>query len=94
MTIGNYSHNNPIQFLTNSIDSSYCDYSDAYVLVTGEITVTRLIAATNNNPAQTNQALNAATQVAFKSCTPFKNCRTEINDVLLMRRITFIFQCL
>ena len=77
MTIGNYSHNNPIQFLTNSIDSSYCDYSDAYVLVTGEITVTRLIAATNNNPAQPSQALKAVTQVTFE------NCRTEINHVFV-----------
>ena len=32
---GNYSHENPIKFLTKSIESSLCDYSDAYVLVTG-----------------------------------------------------------
>ena len=31
---GNCSHENPIKFLTKSIKSSLCDYSDAYVLVT------------------------------------------------------------
>ena len=42
---GNYSHENPIKFLTNSLESNLCDYSDAYILVTGNITVTRAIAA-------------------------------------------------
>ena len=32
---GNYSHHNPIKFLTSSLESSLCDYSDAYILVTG-----------------------------------------------------------
>ena len=36
---GNYSHQNPIRFLTNSLESSICDYSDAYILVTGNIAV-------------------------------------------------------
>ena len=41
---GNYSHNDPIKFLTSSLESNLCDYSDAYILVTGNITVTRTIA--------------------------------------------------
>ena len=65
---GNYSHENPIKFLTSSLESSLCDYSDAYILVTGNIT------ATPNN---------AVTQVVFKNCAPFKNCRTEINDTFV-----------
>ena len=32
---GNYSQENVIKFLTQSIESSLCDYSDAYILVTG-----------------------------------------------------------
>ena len=52
----NYSHPDPIKFLTKSIESSLCDYSDAYILVTGNIT------ATPNN---------AVTQVIFKNCEPF-----------------------
>ena len=41
----NYSHHDPIKFLTKSIESSLCDHSDAYILVTGDVTVTRTIAA-------------------------------------------------
>ena len=37
---GNYLHENPIKFLTNSSESSLCDYSDAYILITGNITAT------------------------------------------------------
>ena len=62
---GNYSQNDEIKFLTRSIESSLCDYSDAYILVTGNIT------ATPNN---------AATQVVFKNCAPSEKCRTEINE--------------
>ena len=36
---GNYSHENPIKFLTVSLESSLCYYSDAYILVTGNIAV-------------------------------------------------------
>ena len=58
----NYSHQNLTRFLTNSLESSLCDYSDAYILVAGNITVTR----GNNN-----------TKVAFKNCAPFNKCRTH-----------------
>ena len=37
-TKGNYSHENPIKLLTISLELSLCHYSDAYVLVTGNIT--------------------------------------------------------
>ena len=60
---GSCSHYDPIKFLTKSIESSHCDYSDAYILVTGNITVTRTIAAVGN----------------CNNCAPFKDCRTEIN---------------
>ena len=65
---GNYSHQNPIRFLTNSLESSLCDYSDAYILVTGDIIVTRD---------------NVNTKVAFKNCAPFKKCKTEINETFV-----------
>ena len=39
-TKSEYSHHNPIKFLTKRIESSLCDYSDAYILVTGDIAVT------------------------------------------------------
>ena len=62
---GNYSHENPIKFLTSSLESSLCDYSDAYILVTENITVT---------------GGDANAKVAFKNCAPYKECRTEINE--------------
>ena len=42
---GVYSHENSIKFLTTSLESSLCDYSDACVLVTGNIAVKRRNAA-------------------------------------------------
>ena len=65
---GNYSHENPIKFLTSSLESSLCDYSGVYVLVTGNIAV----AGADNN-----------TKAAFKNCAPFRKCRTEINDTFI-----------
>ena len=44
-----------------------CNYSDAFVLVTGDITVN----ASND------------TYVAFKNCAPFSTCKTEINDAFI-----------
>ena len=54
------------------------------ILVTGNITVTRTIAAaTAGADPQKKQPLDAATQVVFKNCAPFENCRTEINDTFV-----------
>ena len=64
---GSYSHHDPIKFLMKSTESSLCDYSDAYILVTGDIAVTRTIAVAGGNPLRRNQPLAAATQVAFKT---------------------------
>ena len=83
---GNYSQLSSINFLTKSIESSICDYSDAYILVTGNITVSRTIAAPNGSPAgteiQIKQSLIAATQVVFKNCAPFEKYSTEIDGTL------------
>ena len=40
-TKGSYSHYNPIKFSTGSLESSLCEYSDAYILVTGDTAVKR-----------------------------------------------------
>ena len=64
-TKGNCSHENQIKFLKSSLESSLCDYFDAYVLVTGNIAV---LGANNNR------------KVAFKYCAPFRKCRTEISE--------------
>ena len=46
--------------LTKSIESGICDYYDAYILVTGDIVVTRIIAAAGSYPLQRKQPLAAA----------------------------------
>ena len=66
-TKGKYKQGNTIKFETETIKSSLCDYSDAFILVTGNITV-----AANND-----------TDVAFKNCAPFSTCTTKINDVFV-----------
>ena len=68
-TKGNYKQGNTIKFETETIKSSLCDYSDAFILVTGNITV---------------NAVND-TDVAFKTCAPFSTCKTVINDVFVDR---------
>ena len=54
-----------IKIKTKVIKSNLCDYSDAYILVTGKITA---------------RGGNADTKAAFKNCTPFRRCITHIND--------------
>ena len=44
-TKGSYSHHNPIKFLTGWLESSLCEYSNAYISVTGDIAVKRRNAA-------------------------------------------------
>ena len=66
--------------MSKSIESSFCDYSDAYILVTGNIAVTRTIAG---DPIQRKQLLDAATQIVFKNCAPLEKCLTEIDGILV-----------
>ena len=54
-----------IKFETKIIKSNLCDYSDTYILVTGDITAI---------------GGNANTKVVFKNCAPFTKCVTHIND--------------
>ena len=45
----NYSHENPIKFFTKSMESSLCDYSDAYILVTGDTAIKKRNNDNTNN---------------------------------------------
>ena len=53
-----------IKFETKVIKPNLCDYSNVYILVTGDIKVADVAANTN---------------VAFKNCAPFTRCVTHIN---------------
>ena len=69
---GAYNVNSQIKFKTTMLKSSLCDYSDAYILVKGTISV--------NNTAAQGAAANNTNKVIFKNCTPFTNCISEINN--------------
>ena len=66
-TKGKYKQVDTIKFETETIKSSLYDYSDAFILVTRNITV-----AANNN-----------TDVTFKNCAPISTCATKSNDVFV-----------
>ena len=70
---GAYSPNKQIRFKTAMLRSSLCDYSDAYILVKGNVTV-------NNTAAEGAAANNTNKKVIFKNCTPFTNCISKINN--------------
>ena len=57
------------------LKSSLCDYSDAYILVKGKITITGA-----GDDAAARQADEIDKGVSFKYCAPFTNCISEINN--------------
>ena len=69
---GEYSPNKQIRFKTSMLRSSFCDYSDAYVLVKGNILA-------NNTAAEGAAVNNTNKKVIFKNCSPFTNCISKIN---------------
>ena len=58
------------------LKSSVCDYSDAYILSKGRITVI----AKNNSYAAARQADERNKGEIFQNCGPFINCNSEINN--------------
>ena len=67
---GNYNVNKEIRIKTSMLTSDLCDYSDAYVVVKGYITL-----ESNNNANKRNKNL------AFKNNAPSINCISKINGV-------------
>ena len=65
--------NSQIKFKATMLKSSLCDYSDAYILAKGNITV-------DNTTAACADANNADKKAIFKNCAPFTNCISEINN--------------
>ena len=68
---GTYSSNKKIRFKTPMLRSDLCDYNDAYIVVTGKITVT--------NPD--NNADDK--KLAFKNNAPFISCVSKVNNTLI-----------
>ena len=71
---GVYNVNSQIKFKTTMLKSSLCDYSDAYILVKGTITIAR-----EGADASARHADERDKGVAFKNCARFTNCISEIN---------------
>ena len=68
-TKDNYKQGDAIKFETETLKSSLCDFSNAFILVTGNVTVNA----------------SDDTDVTFKNCAPFSTCKTVINDVFVDR---------
>ena len=62
-----YKPGNTIKCETETIKSSLWEYSDAFILATGNVAVN----AAND------------TDVAFKNCAPFSTCTTKVNNVFV-----------
>ena len=67
---GTYNTSSQIKFKTSMLKQSLCDYSDAYILVSGTMTVENTgTAAVPNNRKN-----------IIKTCAPFTDCTNEINN--------------
>ena len=74
-----YNENKSIRFKTPMLRSNLCDYSDAYILVKGTITVTA--PGVINNPNNLRDKRNRP--LILKNNAPFVSCITRINGELI-----------
>ena len=70
---GTNNTNSQIKFKTSMLNSSLCDYSDAYILVKETITIAP-VPPTAVNPNNNNK------EVVFKNYVPFTDCIIEVNS--------------
>ena len=74
-----YNENKSIRFKTPMLRSNLCDYSDAYILVKGTITVT----APGANNGANNIRDKRNRPLILKNNAPFVSCITRINGELI-----------
>ena len=72
LSSGQYSDNKNIRFKTSVLRSNFCDYSDAYIVVKGRISVR------GNNNANTRPK-----KLSFKNDIPFRSCISKINNTFI-----------
>ena len=70
-----YNSNSDIRLKTTILKSSLCDYSDAYILFKGGVTIT----VVGDDPAA-RKVDERNKRVIFKNFAPFVNCKIEINN--------------
>ena len=68
-----YNTNSQMKFRTSTLRSSLCDYSDAYILVKGTITIAPV-------PPPAAKPNNNEKEVVFKRCALIHDCISEINN--------------
>ena len=68
---GTYNTNSQIKFKTSMIKSSLCHYSDAYIPVTGTISIAE---QAGDNPNNNNK------EKVFQNYAPFTDCINKINN--------------
>ena len=73
---GTNAFNKPIKFKTSMLRSSLCDYSDAHILLKGNISI-------NSSAGAGAAANNTNKKVIFKNCAPFTDCISKINNTHL-----------
>ena len=73
---GTYNTNNQIRFKTSMLRTSLCDYSNAYILVKGTITVA-------NTATADADANNTIKKVIYENCAPFTSRICRINNTQL-----------
>ena len=90
---GNYNVNKEIRIKTSMLRSDLCDFNESYIVVKGDITVTKKTFTANdfegpNNTAANVNATNTANnnafgnkKLVFKNNSPFINCISKINCV-------------
>ena len=62
------------------LNSSLCDYNDAYILVKGTITITE--EGVDNDVKQTDRKDKGVIFVKIKSFAPFNDCISKISILL------------
>ena len=72
-----YNENKSIRFKTPMLRSDLCDYADAYILVSGTITVNGIVNEAENEINRRNRPL------ILKNNTPFVSCITKLNNELI-----------
>ena len=87
----NYDVNKEIRIKTSMLRSDFCDFSDAYIVVKGTITVTKKTLTNDDTEAPNNTVANATNtandnafgekKLVFRNNAPFINCVLKINGV-------------
>ena len=82
LSIGQYFANKKIRFKTSVLRSDLHDYSDAYIVVKGGMSVTGINAANRRNK-----------KLSFKNNDPFKLCISKMNNTFVELQMILILFC-